>query len=216
MSDLSTATRRNLWKQGAVRARTSAERGQTTAGVDRSSRLRTRRSETLRGRRRASISGCGDVERRRRTRVATAISSQHRICTRVLCSGIDVVATQAGGARGRALRLRVAAAPARAWADGFVRALLRRDAKGPRERRARRFRRAFCDERCEISRTSSLPLAGISQTRARVCVRVYRRDRGRRRVGHQRPSEQPPAGARGAFKPAASDAWRDHARARDG
>lgn len=60
MSDLSTATRRNLWKQGAVRARTSAERGQTTAGVDRSSRLRTRRSETLRGRRRASISGCGD------------------------------------------------------------------------------------------------------------------------------------------------------------
>ena len=73
---------------------------------------------------------------------------------------------RARGERGdQPLRLRVAAARARARSDDFVRALLRRDAKGPRERRARR-RRASLAERCEIS--SSLPLARKS---ARVRVR---------------------------------------------
>ena len=163
----------------------SVERRQTNVGVDRSSRLRTCHSETLGKRRSASISRGGDVARRRTTRVTTGITSRRRVFTRGLCSGIDVVATQAGRARGCALRLRDAAARASARTDKFIRALFRRDAKGFRERRARR-RRASLAERCGISRASSLSWARKS---ARIRVRGGGRNRGRRRVGHQWPPE---------------------------
>ena len=94
--------------------------------------------------------------------------------------------------------------------------LARRGSRGSRASLGRRKPPANAPARG--IRTLSAALA--PPLRARITpLRLRRgrgRNRGRRRFGHQRPPEQSPAGAGRASEPAAADARRDHARARDG